>query len=190
LRKRLRQEIKNVQRQLGITTIYVTHDQEEAMSISDRITVMKNGRVEQIGTPVEIYQNPKTEYVAQFVGISNVLSGTILRQEQKYFVVKTPHHYFRIPFQEGVSLHTAVMFFFRPEESFLSIHPEEQNCIPGKIVEHEYLGAEILTTVQGTDNRLYIVSNYIKDDTFIEREGQNVCINFSAKACKIIDSEP
>jgi thiamine transport system ATP-binding protein len=188
LRKRLRQEIKNVQRKLGITTIYVTHDQEEAMSISDRITVMKDGRAEQIGTPVEIYQNPKTEYVAQFVGISNVLSGTILRREQGYFLVKTLHHYFRIPFQEGFALHNKVTFFFRPEESFLSFHPKEQNCIPGKIVEHEYLGAEILTTVQGTDHQLYIVSNYIKDDAFIEQEGKNVCINFSARACKIIDT--
>ncbi len=79
LRKRLRQEIQKVQRQLGITTIFVTHDQEEALSISDRITVMNNGQVEQIGAPVEIYQNPKiTRYVAQFVGISNVLSGIIL----------------------------------------------------------------------------------------------------------------
>lgn len=187
LRKRLRQEIKNVQRKLGITTIYVTHDQEEAMSISDRIIVMRNGNVEQIGTPVEIYQNPRTEYVARFVGISNVISGEILYHEHKHFLVQSSQHTFTIPAQKGYKPDDKVTFFFRPEESYLSFQPKAQNAICGKIVEHEYLGAEILTTVQGRDNRAYVVSNYIKDETFIEKEGQEVFINFPASACKIID---
>ncbi len=187
LRKRLRQEIKNVQRKLGITTIYFTHDQEEAMSISDRITVIKNGKVEQIGTPVEIYQNPNSEYVAQFVGISNVISGTILQRKHGRFLVQTPQHQFTIPAQKNYSVHEDITFFFRPEDSFLSFQPREENVIRGKIVEHEYLGAEILTSVQGTDQNVYIVSNYIKNDTFIEQEGREVYLNFPVNACKIID---
>ena len=189
LRKRLRQEIKNVQRQLGITTIYVTHDQEEAMSISDRITVMRNGRIEQIGTPVEIYQNPNTEYVAQFVGISNVISGTILRCEQKKFFVQSSQQTFMIPAQKDYTPHENVTFFFRPEDSYLAFQPKEQNAIRGRIIEHEYLGAEILTTVQGVDQKRYIVSNYIKDEVFIEQEGQEVFVNFPSGACKIIDQK-
>ncbi|MGH6892806.1 MAG: ABC transporter ATP-binding protein [Dongiaceae bacterium] len=78
IRVSLREEIRNLQRSLGITTIFVTHDQEEALSMSDRIVVMKEGRVEQIGTPFEIYNNPKTRFVASFVGTLNILKGKIV----------------------------------------------------------------------------------------------------------------
>jgi spermidine/putrescine transport system ATP-binding protein len=71
LRKDLQRELKNLQRELGITFIYVTHDQEEAMSMSDRIVVMNNGEIEQIGTPKEIYQNPASKFVASFIGENN-----------------------------------------------------------------------------------------------------------------------
>ncbi len=73
IRERLRGEIKRIQRELGITTVYVTHDQEEAMAISDRIAVMNFGKVEQVGRPLELYYRPKTEFVARFLGLSNIL---------------------------------------------------------------------------------------------------------------------
>jgi putative spermidine/putrescine transport system ATP-binding protein len=78
IRVSLREEIRSLQRALGITTIYVTHDQEEALSMSDRIVVMNEGRVEQIGTPFEIYNNPKTRFVASFVGTLNILKGKVV----------------------------------------------------------------------------------------------------------------
>ena len=80
IRVSLREEIRAVQRELGITTIYVTHDQEEALSMSDRIVVMNEGRVEQIGTPFEIYNYPRTRFVASFVGTLNILRGTRARR--------------------------------------------------------------------------------------------------------------
>ncbi|PIE34824.1 ABC transporter ATP-binding protein [candidate division KSB3 bacterium] len=187
LRKRLRQEIKNVQRRLGITTIYVTHDQEEAMSISDKITVMKDGRVQQIGSPVDIYQHPKTDYVAQFVGMSNVVDGIIREHIRGHFLVESSSYTFTIPARKGYSVQDRVTFFFRPEESFLSVQPASKNTIGGTIVEHEYLGAEILTTVSTRNQQLYIVSNYIKDDAFIGRETTPVYINFPVEACKIVE---
>ncbi|WP_457754221.1 ABC transporter ATP-binding protein [Thermococcus sp.] len=73
IRERLRGEIKRIQKELSITTIYVTHDQEEAMAISDRIAVMNDGRIEQVGMPLELYYHPKTEFVAKFLGLSNIL---------------------------------------------------------------------------------------------------------------------
>ena len=77
IRVSLRNEIRAIQRKLGITTIYVTHDQEEALSISDRIVVMRDGRVEQIGTPFEIYNFPRTTFVASFVGTLSILRGQV-----------------------------------------------------------------------------------------------------------------
>ncbi len=77
LRKQMQLELKRIQTEVGITFIYVTHDQEEAMTMSDRIAVMRGGRVEQIGVPEDIYENPHTEFVAQFLGASNLLDGKV-----------------------------------------------------------------------------------------------------------------
>ena len=81
LRKEMQLELKNMQQQLGITFVYVTHDQEEALSMSDTIVVMKDGLVQQIGTPIDIYNEPKNAFVADFIGESNILPGTMLRDE-------------------------------------------------------------------------------------------------------------
>src|SRR5208283_818087 len=78
IRVELRDEIRALQRRLGITTIFVTHDQEEALSLSDRIVVMHDGRIAQIGTPTEIYNAPRSRFVAGFVGTTNILDATIL----------------------------------------------------------------------------------------------------------------
>ena len=81
LRKEMQLELKNMQQQLGITFLYVTHDQEEALSMSDTIVVMKDGLVQQIGTPADIYNEPKNAFVADFIGESNILPGLMLRDE-------------------------------------------------------------------------------------------------------------
>ena len=83
LRERLRGTVKEIQRELAITTVYVTHDQEEALSISDRVAVMNSGRVEQVGTPEEVYREPASRFVAEFVGDNNVLDGTASPLETK-----------------------------------------------------------------------------------------------------------
>src|SRR5262249_46562114 len=77
VRVQLREEIRRIQLELGITTIYVTHDQEEALSISDRVAVMYRGRIEQIGTPAEMYGTPETHFVAEFIGTMNRLAATV-----------------------------------------------------------------------------------------------------------------
>ncbi|NUB44475.1 ABC transporter ATP-binding protein [Fertoebacter nigrum] len=89
IRVSLREEIRDIQRRLGITTVFVTHDQEEAMSISDRIVVMNGGRADQIGTPSEIYNRPSTRFVAGFVGTLNVLRARLERQPQTVTVAGT-----------------------------------------------------------------------------------------------------
>jgi putative spermidine/putrescine transport system ATP-binding protein len=83
LRQEMQLELKRIQKEVGITFVYVTHDQEEALTMSDRIAVMSNGQIQQIGTPVEIYESPATEFVAGFIGISNVLD-----RDGKRFVVR------------------------------------------------------------------------------------------------------
>ena len=88
LRRAMQKELKHLQKKLGITFIYITHDQEEAINMSDRIAVMKDGRIEQIGTPDEIYNHPKTSYVATFVGNANILHGAAERIQGENAIVK------------------------------------------------------------------------------------------------------
>ena len=83
VRVQLREEIRRIQSRLGITTIYVTHDQEEALSISDRVAVLSQGRIEQIGPPGEIYDAPATPFVAEFVGTMNRLEGTVAERRRR-----------------------------------------------------------------------------------------------------------
>ncbi|MCD7868662.1 MAG: ABC transporter ATP-binding protein [Clostridiales bacterium] len=89
LRRAMQLELKRLQKKLGITFVYITHDQEEAINMSDRIAVMKDGRFEQIGTPDEIYNHPRTSYVASFVGNANILKGTVERTEGGQAVLRT-----------------------------------------------------------------------------------------------------
>ena len=88
LRRAMQIELKHLQKKLGITFIYITHDQEEAINMSDRIAVMKGGRIEQMGTPDEIYNHPKTSYVATFVGNANILHGVVESVQGETAVVK------------------------------------------------------------------------------------------------------
>ena len=88
LRRAMQIELKHLQKKLGITFIYITHDQEEAINMSDRIAVMRDGRIEQIGTPDEIYNHPKTSYVATFVGNANILHGVAESIQGENAIVK------------------------------------------------------------------------------------------------------
>ncbi|WP_297470174.1 ABC transporter ATP-binding protein [Thermococcus sp.] len=122
IRERLRSEIRRIQRDLGITTIYVTHDQEEAMAISDRIAVMNVGTVEQVGKPLELYYRPRTEFVARFLG-----TGNILELEAENGVARLGNLEFR------VGTNGKVRVFFRPE-SVIIIEGND-----GNVVDYELL---------------------------------------------------
>ena len=82
LRKHMQQELKRIQQQVGVTFLYVTHDQEEAMSMSDRLAVMRDGRIEDIGPPERVYDNPATGFVADFLGTSNLLNGHVTERQE------------------------------------------------------------------------------------------------------------
>ncbi|AHF80993.1 ABC transporter ATP-binding protein [Thermococcus paralvinellae] len=109
IRERLRGEIKRIQKELSITTIYVTHDQEEAMAISDRIAVMNDGRIEQVGKPLELYYTPKTEFVAKFLGLSNIIE--LEAENGKARLGKLCFN---------VSKDGKVRIFFRPESVYIT----------------------------------------------------------------------
>ena len=166
LRLEMRQAIRNIQRELGITTVYVTHDQEEAMSISDTIAVMDHGEIQHLGTPKDIYQRPANLFVSTFIGRSNILDGKMsggklllggkLLQNEQWQTIPSG----------------AVKVSVRPEE-FLIRTEDDGSSIPGQVTDSIYLGMDTHYMVKLTDGSEVLV---IQESTLREnyRRGEQV----------------
>lgn len=115
LRVHMRSEIRKIQRKVGITTIYVTHDQAEAMSMSDKVILMNKGNIEQIGTPQDIYQKPATQFVADFIGLANVLDGEVVGQNPDGVLVNFIGKEFKIKTDFVICDHDKIKVIIRPE---------------------------------------------------------------------------
>ena len=144
LRKDMQQELKNIQKATGITFIFVTHDQEEALSMSDTVVVMSEGRIQQIGTPIDIYNEPKNAFVADFIGESNIVDGVMLRDRRVSF----SGHVFDCV-DEGFEPKEPVDVVIRPED--VDIVPEEKGMLRGVVTSVTFLGVhyEIIVDIDG-----------------------------------------
>ena len=152
LRKEMQLELKALNRRLGLTFIYVTHDQEEALTMSDRIAVMDRGRVVQVGNPAEIYENPRTAFVAGFIGEANFLDGRTERRTDGQVVVRRPDKLtFLLPGQSGLPEGRMVRIAIRPEWLDLFSRdavPREENSLPGIVREVVFRGETIHVLVE------------------------------------------
>ena len=181
IRDELRNEIRRIQRQLNITTIYVTHDQEEALALSDRIVVMSRGKMEQVGEPFEIYNNPATAFVASFVGQLNrlpavVVDGAAGKLRVGQVEVRTTS---TVESPPG----TEVSLMLRPEE--LTLDREADNVLPGKVEVVTFLGSIVRVQVAVDGGR-------VTADLFNERllvlpkVGDTIDVSFPAHACWVM----
>lgn len=163
LRKQMQLELKHLQQKLGITFIYVTHDQEEALTMSDRIAVMNEGILEQIGTPDEVYNHPKTKFVASFVGESNILESYIESVDEGLLKIslEAGNALLHAPgFKEEEMIYICV----RPENLKLSMSPVEHFSIRGKIIEHIFAGSVIKTVVELINGQRLRVARHPGED--------------------------
>ncbi len=175
LRVQMRTTIKKLQRRLGITTIYVTHDQEEALAISDRIAVMNQGNIMQIGRPEEIYRKPANPFVANFIGVSNFVDCTVDGQDPKAASVKLHDGYsFQMPLRAPYS--GEVILSARPEQLFFS-----EKGIPGKVNLSVFLGDFIQYEVQLHTGQVLELNEYTKDVDSAKADGEEVHISFNPK---------
>jgi spermidine/putrescine transport system ATP-binding protein len=145
LRKEMQLELKALQQQLGITFVYVTHDQEEAMTMSDRIAVMSNGRVQQMGRPVEIYERPANRFVADFIGESNFFEGRIKSLSGKEAVVFIPQlnaELTGIAVSEGLVNGEDVTVSIRPEKVQIAEKGLDVNSFTGRVTNTVYIGTD------------------------------------------------
>jgi spermidine/putrescine transport system ATP-binding protein len=156
LRKEMQLELKQLNRSLGITFVYVTHDQEEALTMSDRIAVMDSGRIVQVGTPAEIYENPRTAFVARFIGESNFFSGRAVGQSDGHWEIEGPLGRFRVPDDRRLAAGGEVSVAVRPEWMDLfpaGAVPAGENGILGTVREVVYLGETLHVVVTLADRR-------------------------------------
>ena len=150
LRRAMQLELKQLQQQVGITFIYVTHDQEEALTMSDRIALMRDGRLEQVGSPREMYDRPRTRYVADFIGETNLIEGTVVEERAGRVSLRIADRVVRVPAydreaeprREGERVSLSV----RPESMSLaagSAAPTDENVLPGTVTGIVYAGSAL-----------------------------------------------
>jgi spermidine/putrescine ABC transporter ATP-binding subunit len=141
VRVQVRQEIRKLQKELGITTMYVTHDQEEALTLSDRIAVFNEGRVLQIGPPKQLYERPANRFVADFIGINNIIDGVVDATEaDKGLRVRTAVGEFTTLYDARFKIGDPCIICVRPETAALGEAPPDRNRVAGRITFAAYLG--------------------------------------------------
>jgi spermidine/putrescine transport system ATP-binding protein len=184
LRKQMQTELKALQRRLGITFVFVTHDQEEALSMSDRIVVMQGGKVVQDGAPRDIYESPANLFVARFIGEINIMDGELLapadtagawraRVEGRECLVHT---------QDSFSAGDRVCVLLRPEDLRMSMLKagEQARGVAGRILDRQYKGATLDSLVELTSGQQILISEFFDEDDpdFDYRLGQQVDITW------------
>ena len=196
LRKEMQLELKALNKQLGTTFVYVTHDQEEALTMSDRIAVMDQARVAQLGTPAEIYENPRTAFVAKFIGESNFLEGQITgRVDAGWDVAGALGGTFRIPPQTGLASGATVRIAVRPEWMDVCAPddvPAGENAVSGIIRDVIYLGEtmHVLVTLPGGTEMTVALRNegqLIKPLPW--KRGDAAAVAWKPEDCQILEGE-
>jgi spermidine/putrescine transport system ATP-binding protein len=186
IRKQLRVELKALQEEVGITFVFVTHDQEEALSMSDRIAVMNTGRIEQIGTPVEVYEQPATVFVADFLGVSNLMDaaaegGGIVRVGD-----------FRLRAGCGdLAARGPVKVVARPERLALLPHgAREDNCVPGMVERTVYVGANLQVITRLATGETVQVSIANTGEAEAYAQGTPMAVHVPSDALRVLTPGP
>ncbi|WP_083806362.1 spermidine/putrescine ABC transporter ATP-binding protein PotA [Vibrio sp. RC586] len=182
LRKQMQSELKQLQRQLGITFIFVTHDQEEALSMSDRIIVMRSGKIEQDGSPREIYEDPKNLFVARFIGEINVFQATTLdRIDEKRIRVDIEGIESIVYYEDEVKAGDKLQVLLRPEDLRIEeIKESEEKGIVGHVTDRTYKGMTLESVVELESGMCVMVSEFFnEDDPDVDHSiGQKVAITW------------
>jgi putative spermidine/putrescine transport system ATP-binding protein len=187
IRVTLRHEIRAIQRQLGITTVYVTHDQEEALSLSDRVVVMSEGRIEQIGTPFEVYNFPSTGFVASFVGTLNVLPAVVVDPGAGRLNVAGQE--FRISKAVAARTGSTVSLALRPEMVSLG-EAGGPNVLRGTVDDVSFLGSIVRIRIKVADGVLVTVDEFNEPTLVLPALESAVAISFPAEGPLVLESVP
>lgn len=184
IRVSLRQEIRSIQRHLKMTTVFVTHDQEEALSISDRIVVMNQGQVEQVGKPTDIYNHPQTPFVASFIGTLNVLEAEVVNSRERALAIDGQRVATVAEF-EHVSPTVAVSI--RPESIQLNHRNGHANSLQATVEDIYFLGS--IVRIRARLGRQHMnVDTFNQPGLTLPSPGEPVTLNFDASAARVLQN--
>jgi spermidine/putrescine transport system ATP-binding protein len=191
LRKALQVELKTLQEEVGITFIYVTHDQEEALTMSDRLAVMSAGVIEQLGTPAEVYERPESSYVADFLGLSNLFSAAVVGLNPTGGCLVEIGGQQLVATSGRVDAHGRVQVSIRPErvELVTGTHNSRVNSLPGTLSRLIYMGPTVaaLVEIEGLGEVQVAIPN--RGTVDLER-GTPVSLVFPPDALRVLELEP
>jgi len=183
LRKQMQLELKSIQHDVGITFIHVTHDQEEAMTMADRIAVMNQGRIEQLGTPTELYETPATAYVASFLGASNLIAGTVSGAD----TVRLRHGpEVRVRPRALGGRTGEVAVGIRPEK--IELGDAHENVLGGTVIEQAYVGVATQYIVETECGRLTVYRQNASPGLNGAAPGQRLTLSWSPDSTFVVDS--
>ncbi len=180
IRVRLREEIRSIQRQLGITTIYVTHDQEEALSLSDKVVVMREGRIAQVGTPWEIYNRPTSAFVASFIGSLNVLASEVVDPAAGTLSIQGQQVAAPAPLAHAAG--EAVSLSLRPEMISLTNGHSDFNQLTGNVTNVVFLGSIVRIFLRVEESELFL-DTFNNPHLALPGVGERINVWFPREAC-------
>ena len=181
LRRQVREDIREIQQKLGVTTIYVTHDQEEALAISDKVIVMNKAVIAQEGSPKELYNFPKNKFVANFIGDANDVTAEIINKQSNTYDLKLAEMNIKIEIDKD--LNDKVSLALRPEKININ-RTNNENCIHATIKSASFVGSSYQYILSTKIGELYVVSGDTND---IFKVGEEVFLNIDEKDIKILN---
>ena len=179
LRRRVRQEIRELQQKLELTTIYVTHDQEEALAVSDQIIVMNEAVIAQQGTPKDLYESPESLFVADFIGDATIIIGRMTEHEGDLAAIKIGELSLNLP-HKGVNP-GEIKLAVRPQS--VNVHAEKHPGIPGKVLKSVYLGSHQEYTIETDQGEWFVLDTEMNE---IHEENTEVSLDFKSRGVSII----
>jgi len=189
LRKAMQLELKHLQRETGITFIFVTHDQEEALTMSDRIAVMSAGELQQLGAPQEIYERPRNMFVADFIGETNLLEVSVDEiRDGRAICHLGGGHELTCNAVDEINVGSRVHLSVRPERLFMSETPAEAESLKGRVRENVFVGTDITTIVDLEDGPDFVVrtSNSDRGNKRIFEPGAEMYVNMELGAARLL----
>jgi len=190
LREQMQYEIKHIHEEVGVTVVYVTHDQSEALTMSDRIAVFRDGAIEQLSSPAELYEQPRTAFVARFIGENNRIAGTVRSLNGSTCGVEVAGGHMVEAIKVNVAeMGRATSLSVRPER--VEIDPSIQeisNRLAGKVAETIYLGDHVRVRVRVPGSDDFIVKAPNKDGTVRLTAGQDVTVGWRTQDCRALDA--
>jgi len=186
LRTNVQTQLKHLHRKVGKTFVYVTHDQEEALSMSDRVVIMNHGRVVQVGSPQELYERPSTVFASKFIGKSNILRGVVNQVDGNEVLYAIADKYFQqLVSNEKFSKNDEIILALRPEKIKIArskVASNEVNILVGRIIDITYFGSTISVTVETDSVGEFIVEVQAWNNQETLEEGQEISLTWSPDA--------